>query len=102
MATGADVPLRGGDAVVRAQSCAGAGVDRMPADAIEALQQPVDLDTASPEELAGLPGVGPAIAARIVAARPFATVDALLAVRGIGPRTLARLRPRARVYGSGD
>ncbi|MBX7084761.1 MAG: helix-hairpin-helix domain-containing protein [Nannocystaceae bacterium] len=96
-----DVVLRGGDAV----ACAGEGAatrGRMPPEAIEALQQPVDLETESVEELASLPGVGPAIAARIVAARPLGSVDALLAVRGIGPRTLARLRPRARVYGSGD
>ena len=44
-----------------------------------------------------LPGVGPAIARRIVESRaaegPFPTVDALDRVKGIGPRTVERLRP---------
>ncbi|MBK6916534.1 MAG: helix-hairpin-helix domain-containing protein [Deltaproteobacteria bacterium] len=70
----------------------------MPADDLAALAQPVDVNTAGADELASLPGVGPAIAARIVAGRPFVSVDALLRVRGIGPKTLARLRVRARVY----
>ena len=43
-----------------------------------------------------LPGAGPALAKRIVEAReqgPFAQVDDLLRVSGIGPVTLARWRP---------
>lgn len=46
--------------------------------------------------LEALPGVGPRMAARILAARtvrPFTGPDDLLRVRGIGPRTLARMRP---------
>ncbi len=61
----------------------------------------VDVNTATAAELTGLPGVGPVIAARIVAYRdsagPFARVDDLVRVRGIGPATLERIRPRARV-----
>jgi len=60
----------------------------------------VDLNSAAPEELQRLPGVGPALAERIVRHRrssPFASVDDLLAVRGIGPATLEKLRPFARV-----
>lgn len=56
----------------------------------------VSLNAASPGELARLPGIGPALARRIVAARPFATLDDLLRVSGIGPKTLAGLRGRAR------
>jgi competence protein ComEA len=48
-------------------------------------------------DLEGLPGVGPALAGRILAEREriggFAQVEDLLAVRGIGPATLERLRP---------
>jgi len=56
---------------------------------------PVDINRADTLELQGLPGVGPALARRIVEARgqaPFRSVDDLLRVRGIGPATLARLR----------
>jgi competence protein ComEA len=56
---------------------------------------PLDLNAATAAELELLPGVGPALAARIVSHREahgrFSRVDELTAVRGIGPRTLARL-----------
>lgn len=53
----------------------------------------VDLNSASPLELEQLPGIGPAIAAKIVAGRPYARIEDLLRVSGIGERTLERLRP---------
>ena len=52
----------------------------------------VNLNTATADELRQLPGIGPALAAAIIAARPFDSVDDLLRVRGIGPRRLAALR----------
>jgi competence ComEA-like helix-hairpin-helix protein len=55
----------------------------------------VDLNYADSETLQGLPGVGPALADRIIRARgeePFRTVDDLARVPGIGPATVARLR----------
>ncbi len=64
----------------------------------------LDLNLASPSELEGLPGIGPALATRIVELRRlqgrFRSVDDLLAVRGIGPVTLERLKPRLLVRGS--
>jgi len=60
---------------------------------------PLDVNHATETELAGLPGVGPALASRIVAARPFAEVDELRRVRGFRLTTLERLRPRLAVSG---
>lgn len=61
----------------------------------------VNLNTADAAALETLPGVGPAIAARIIAWRdengPFRSVDELTAVSGIGERTLAGLRDQATV-----
>jgi competence protein ComEA len=61
---------------------------------------PLDLNTATAEELQRLPGVGPVLAARIVEWRQangrFRTVDDLEQVSGIGARTLARLAPLVR------
>jgi competence ComEA-like helix-hairpin-helix protein len=56
----------------------------------------VPLNRASALELEALPGIGPTKARAIVAYRelhgPFATLEALTQVRGIGPAVLARLR----------
>jgi competence protein ComEA len=57
---------------------------------------PVNLNTADEATLDTLPGIGPALAARIVAWRtdngPFASVDELDEVSGIGPAMLAKVR----------
>jgi competence protein ComEA len=62
---------------------------------------PVDLNTAGPEQLDALPGVGPATAKAIVDYRTrhgrFRAVDDLLSVPGIGPAKLATLKPLVRV-----
>ncbi len=61
----------------------------------------VDINNATVAELDQLPGVGPSTARAIVDHRsrngPFAKVDDLLAVRGIGPAKLAELRAFVRV-----
>lgn len=60
----------------------------------------VDINTAASSDLEVLPGIGPVTAASIVAHRethgPFANVDALVAVRGIGPATMEQLRVHVR------
>jgi len=73
----------------------------MPATVILTLGLRVDLNRAFAPELATLPGVGPGLARRILAHRRrhghYQCVEDLLRVRGIGPRLLARLRPRLMV-----
>lgn len=62
---------------------------------------PIDLNTATVEQLDALPGVGPVTAAAIVAWRAahgkFSKVDELGDVDGIGPARLERLRPLVKV-----
>jgi competence ComEA-like helix-hairpin-helix protein len=63
----------------------------------------VDVNRADVEELQALPGIGPALAERIVRARQeqmFTSVDDLIRVRGIGASTVERLRPHASVGGA--
>ena len=58
---------------------------------------PVDLDVAPVEAIESLPGIGPALARRIVAHRDSAGAFGGMAhfcdVRGVGPRLAERLRP---------
>ena len=62
----------------------------------------VDVNTAPAAEIEALPGVGATLAQRIVAERsraPFATIDDLRRVPGVGPATLERLRGFVRCGG---
>lgn len=57
----------------------------------------LDLDLADAAAMERLPGIGPALAKRIVASRdslgPFGLLSALGRVKGIGPATMKRLAP---------
>jgi len=86
---GAKAPLRG---------AAGPGTART-AGQKEALTAPpvvpkVDLNNASAKNLETLPGVSPAIARHIIAARPYSTVEDL-ARTGLAPTAIAKLAPYA-------
>lgn len=65
------------------------------------LARRVNINIATTAELEMLPGIGPALARRIIEDRdahgPFQTLDALDRVKGIGPRTIDRLRGLASV-----
>lgn len=60
----------------------------------------VDVNAAAWPELADLPGVGRNLAERIVKSRvengPYADIEELRRVRGIGPRTMESMRPYLR------
>ena len=53
----------------------------------------IDINTATEKELKMIPGVGPVMASRIVAARPFRSADDLKKVDGIGDKKYAIIRP---------
>lgn len=62
-------------------------------------QAPINVNSATAEQLDQLPGIGPSRAAAIVAARtrrPFRRLTDLLRVPGIGRVTLQRLAPYVR------
>ena len=69
------------------------------------LPEPLDLNTATQEELMALPGVGEVLAERILAYRaehgPFTCVEELGNVSGIGEKKLEALLPEVTVGESG-
>ncbi|MGC8666994.1 MAG: ComEA family DNA-binding protein [Chthonomonadales bacterium] len=66
-------------------------------------KQSLNVNTASADQLQRLPGVGPAMAARIVQYRkevgPFNDPEQLTEVSGIGPKKFARIKPFVRIQG---
>lgn len=62
-----------------------------------ATRTPIDLNSATADELAELPGIGPVLAKAIVAGRPYKTVDDLKNVKGIGDAKFATLSKLVKV-----
>ena len=52
----------------------------------------VSIQHATLQELAAVPGLNRKLAAEIIKARPYSVLDQLLRVRGIGDKTLRKLR----------
>jgi competence ComEA-like helix-hairpin-helix protein len=85
----------GGAAAARGEARAGTG-GRAGAEASPGMGRRIDVNSADQAELELLPGIGPALAKRIIEARGqrrFTRVEDLDRVPGIGPKTLERLRP---------
>jgi competence ComEA-like helix-hairpin-helix protein len=75
--------------------------DRPRPEIVDAVEQAwpdmrIDPNTATAAELTVLPSIGPTLAERIVADReangPFRSIEDLQRVRGVGPRTVERIR----------
>ena len=74
----------------------------LPALAAKAVDGVVNLNTAPPEVLGLIPGIGPAKAAEIVryrSKRSFRTVDELVRIRGIGRKMVRRIRAHLAIAG---
>jgi len=71
-----------------------------PGDRVSVAQPPsalagtkLDPNTATSAELLAVPGIGPVLANRILAARPFKSAEDLEKVSGIGPKKFSQIRP---------
>ena len=58
---------------------------------------PLNLNCASGEQLQSIRGIGPVMAEKIIAARPYRALNDLLEVYGIGPATLEQIAPHLTV-----
>lgn len=86
------------DAVVEERISKGPiGVDDTEVVENDTLHIKLLLNSAEREDLEGLPGIGATIAGRIVEYRrqhgEFYSLDELLKIKGIGPKTLERIKP---------
>src|SRR3989344_2321215 len=62
----------------------------------------VEINTASLQQLNTIIGIGPALAQRIIDDRPFSSVDDLLRVKGIGDKTLQKIKDQGLAYVEGQ
>ena len=66
------------------------------------LEGQCNINTATQEQLELLPGIGPAMAKKIIdhrASKPFADPSHIIRIKGIGRKTFEKLKPRLTVKG---
>ncbi len=88
-------PVKDGERILVPSRDDAGEVDSPASSGQAASGSPVDLNHASAEVLDTLPGIGPATAAKIIAAReerPFRTLDELVSRKVLGAATLAKIR----------
>lgn len=69
-------------------------IDEKTNNASKKITLPININTASEKELDALPGIGPAIARRIVehrSSQPFTKLEDIMLVKGIGKKKFAKL-----------
>jgi competence protein ComEA len=90
------VPTIGQSSIPVPVGATGGAAGGAPGDGATTIPAPVDLNSATADQLDALPGVGPSTAQAIISYRTahgsFASVDDLDQVRGIGPGKLSQLR----------
>lgn len=62
--------------------------------ALPDLEEKLNINTATKEELVLLPGIGPTYSIRIIEARPFNRIEDIQTIKGIGPKTFERIKNR--------
>ena len=67
---------------------------RMAASRLELFAVPIEINEAPSAELESISGIGPGLAGRIVAGRPYAAVDEIAKIPGLGRKRFQGLRPR--------
>jgi competence protein ComEA len=89
-------PLADGEQVLVPSAVGGGAVAGLAGGGAPSPSAPVDLNSATVEQLDALPGVGPVTAQKIVDYRtehgPFTSIDDLDAIPGIGPSRIENLR----------
>ncbi len=85
----------------KAESVENATAHAGAADEQEQQAQPatnkININKATAKELESLPGIGPALAKRIIEGRPYEKIEDIKKVKGIGPKTFDKIKDKITV-----